>query len=65
MEKYECVGKEIVQVREDKDLGIVVQNDLKWSKQCVKVSIGGDRMNTGCDPAYCCVQNESSDSSVV
>jgi len=37
-------GKEIVEVREEKDLGIVIQNNLKWSKQCVKISSSGNEL---------------------
>ena len=38
MERYEMDGKQIVEVREEQDLGISIQKDLKWSKQLVKVS---------------------------
>ena len=35
--------KQIVEIRGEKDLGITIQNDLKWSKQCVKVSSSGNK----------------------
>ena len=41
-DKYEMDGKEIVDVREEKDLVIVIQDDL-WSKQCIKVSNSGNK----------------------
>ena len=28
----------------EKDLGIVIQSELKWSKQCVKVSSSGNKI---------------------
>ena len=34
-------GKQIVEVREEEDLGIIIQNDVKWSKHCVMVSSSG------------------------
>ena len=43
-EKYEMYGKEIVNVREDTNLEIVIQDDLKWSKQCLKVSNSGNKL---------------------
>jgi len=43
MEKYEIDEKEIAEVREEKHLEIVIQIDLKWSKQCVKVSSSGNK----------------------
>ena len=43
-ERYEIGGKQFVEVREEKDLGIVIQNNLKWSKQCVKVSSSGNKI---------------------
>ena len=37
-------GKQIVEVREEEDLGIIIQNDVKWSKHCVMVSSSGNRI---------------------
>ena len=33
---YELNGKTLEEVTEERDLGVVVQNDLKCSKQCLK-----------------------------
>ena len=44
MERYEINGEQIVDISEEKDLGIVIQNYLKWSKQCVKVSSSGNKI---------------------
>ena len=43
-EKYEMDEKKIIEVREEKDLGVVIQDDLKWSKQCLKVSNSGNKI---------------------
>ena len=32
--KYTLNGNELVEVSEEKDLGIYISNDLKWGKQC-------------------------------
>ena len=34
--KYSLMGKELVEVAEERDLGVIVQDDLKVSKQCTK-----------------------------
>ena len=34
--KYEMNGKYLEEVLEDKDLGVIIQSDLKCSKQCLK-----------------------------
>ncbi|MGE5822000.1 MAG: RNA-directed DNA polymerase [Nitrososphaerota archaeon] len=36
MAKYEMNGKYLEEVTEERDLGVIVQNDLKCSKQCLK-----------------------------
>ena len=35
-EKYELLGKEIESVQQEKDLGVVITNDLKSSNQCIE-----------------------------
>ena len=35
-EKYEILGKEIESVQQEKDLGVVITNDLKSSNQCIE-----------------------------
>ena len=35
-EKYELLGKEIESVQQEKDLGVVITNDLKISNQCIE-----------------------------
>jgi len=37
LEKYELGGKCLNVAVEERDLGIIIQNDLKVSKQCSKV----------------------------
>ena len=34
--KYSLMGKELVEVTEERDLGVIVQDDLKVSKRCTK-----------------------------
>ena len=58
-EKFKMDGKEIVDVREEKDLGFVIQDVIKLRKQCLKAS------NTGFDQMFLCVQNKGSDSSAI
>ena len=36
MKKYELLGKEIESVQQEKDLGVVITNDLKSSNQCIE-----------------------------
>ena len=33
---YEMDGKNLEVVDEEKDLGVIMQNDLKWNSQCTK-----------------------------
>ena len=33
---YEMDGKNLEEVDEEKDLGVIMQNDLKWNSQCTK-----------------------------
>jgi hypothetical protein len=33
---YEMNGKDLEEISEERDLGVIVQQDLKWSKQCSK-----------------------------
>jgi hypothetical protein len=33
---YEVNGKDLEEISEERDLGVIVQQDLKWSKQCSK-----------------------------
>jgi ribonuclease P/MRP protein subunit RPP40 len=33
---YEMEGRKLEEVKEERDLGIIVQEDLKWGKQCLK-----------------------------
>ena len=35
-EKYELLGKEIESVQQEKDLGVVITNDLKSSNHCIE-----------------------------
>ena len=35
-EKYELLGKEIESVQQEKDLGVIITNDLKSSNQCIE-----------------------------
>ena len=35
-EKYELLGKEIESVQQERDLGVVITNDLKSSNQCIE-----------------------------
>ena len=35
-EKYELLGREIESVQQEKDLGVVITNDLKSSNQCIE-----------------------------
>ena len=35
-EKYEMDGKNLEVVDEEKDLGVIMQSDLKWNRQCTK-----------------------------
>ena len=42
LERYKMNGEQIVDVSEEKYWGIVIQNDLKWSKQCVNISSSGN-----------------------
>ena len=35
-EKYELLGKEIESVQQEKDIGVVITNDLKSSNQCIE-----------------------------
>ena len=44
LEIYEMNGKQVFEVSEEKDLGMVIQNDLQWRKQCVKVSSSGNKI---------------------
>ena len=37
-EKYELLGKEIESVQQEKDLGVVITNDLKSSNQCIEAA---------------------------
>ena len=34
--KYEMSGKFLEEVTEERDLGVIMQNDLKCSSQCIK-----------------------------
>jgi hypothetical protein len=36
-ENYEMDGKNLDEVDEEKALGIIMQSDLKWNRQCTKV----------------------------
>ena len=36
MKKYELLGKKIESVQQEKDLGVVITNDLKSSNQCIE-----------------------------
>jgi hypothetical protein len=33
---YEMNGKDLEEISEERDLGVIVQQDLKWNKQCLK-----------------------------
>jgi hypothetical protein len=33
---YEMNGKDLEEISEERDLGVIVQQDLKWNKQCSK-----------------------------
>jgi hypothetical protein len=35
-EKYEMEGKNVEEVDEEKNLGVILQSDLKWNRQCIK-----------------------------
>jgi len=34
--KYEMNGKYLEEAIEERDLGVIIQNDFKYSKQCLK-----------------------------
>ena len=42
MFKYEMEGKELIEVKEEKDMGVIVSSDLKVGKQC---AIAGKKGN--------------------
>jgi hypothetical protein len=33
---YEMDGKDLDEVDDEKDLGVIMQGDLKWNRQCTK-----------------------------
>ena len=41
---YTMNGTQLVESSEERDLGILVENDMKWSKQCAKVVTSANRM---------------------
>jgi ribonuclease P/MRP protein subunit RPP40 len=34
--EYEMIGKDLEEISEERDFGVIVQQDLKWNKQCSK-----------------------------
>jgi hypothetical protein len=32
--KYEMNGKELEEISKERNLGVIMQHDLKWNKQC-------------------------------
>ena len=42
--KYTLQGKEIQSVEQEKDLGVIISNDLKFSKQCIKAEKSAQKM---------------------
>jgi len=44
--KYEMNGKCLEEVIEERDLGVIIQSDLKCSKQCLK-AVSRPTANTG------------------
>jgi len=42
--RYTMNGKELDSVLEEKDLGVIIQHDLKWGRQCAKAASTGNRV---------------------
>jgi len=42
--KYEMGGKELIEVKEEKDLGVIVSSDLKFGKQCAIAAKKGNQI---------------------
>jgi hypothetical protein len=35
-DRYEMDGRNLEAIREERDFGVIVQEDLRWSRQCMK-----------------------------
>jgi ribonucleases P/MRP protein subunit RPP40 len=43
-ENYEMDGKNLDEVDDEKDLGVIMQSDLKWKRQCTKAVKSANRV---------------------
>jgi hypothetical protein len=41
---FEMNGQNLIEVKEERDLGIIMQHDLKWGNQCLKAAKAANRI---------------------
>lgn len=56
--EYEMNGKQLGKTIEERDLGIIMQSDLKWSKQCSKAVTSANRTLGMIKKSFCYLDSE-------
>jgi ribonuclease P/MRP protein subunit RPP40 len=55
---FEMNGQNLIEVKEERDLGIIMQHDLKWGNQCLKVAKTANRILGMIKRTFNCLSKE-------